>query len=243
MGLLSKLFCKEEPPTAPVPPTPTPPAEEDKYVPFSQERRSITVTCAGCGAQKETESRYLLGDWRMFSVHLKATGNKYDNVVVCRTCRPLFDAATAKRDDEYNAACAPYKKAHDKAARHQRDWDQANPRPKIPSYVTKETWIRRITCGCCGKVVDQEFDISKTPGSIGWPWLVGKRFGSKVCPDCYDKPEHVALRERLEEIAALREEQVGHRFREADKLRPPFSYPEFPTTARMTDRIKRWFSL
>ena len=52
MGLLSKLFCKEEPPTASSVPAPTASTDEP-YIPFV-ERRFVTVTCVGCGALRST---------------------------------------------------------------------------------------------------------------------------------------------------------------------------------------------
>jgi hypothetical protein len=174
---------------------------------------------------------------------LKHTGRKYDNVVVCRECRPVFDEAYSRRDAEYHAACADWRKAHNEASKYQTDWSRVNPKPKVPSYKTSESWIRRITCGCCGAVVEQEFEISKTPGALAWPWLVAKKFGVKVCPDCYAKPEHAALREALEEHDKKRDAQVGWRFREAEKLRPAWQYPELPAPLRLTEKIKRWFGL
>lgn len=153
----------------------------------------------------------------------------------------MFDEAHRKRIEEYESECGAWRTAYDAASRYQQDWTRVNPRPKVPSYKTTESWIRRIACGCCGAVVDQEFSISKTPGSLDWPWLVGKKFGTKVCPDCYDKPEHVALREALEEHDRTRDAQVGGRFREAEKLRPAWRYPELPAPLRLTERIKRWF--
>lgn len=169
------------------------------------------------------------------------TGKKYDNIVVCAGCRPMFDDANRKRDEEYNAACLPWREANNKAHKYRADWERVNPPPKVPRYQTTEVWIRRITCGCCGKNVDQEFPLSKTPGTVAWPWLLTKKHGIKVCPDCYDLPEHVALREALAELDRLRDEQVGRYFREVEKLRPAWQYPELPAPLRLTERIKRWF--
>jgi hypothetical protein len=241
MGLLSKLFCKEEPPTASSVPAPTASTDEP-YVPFV-ERRYVTVTCAGCGAQKEAPSQYELGDWRTFTLMLKPDGVKRETVVSCKACRPVFDEAVLKRDVAYKEAMRPYHAEQGVVNQYRHNWDRVNPRPKLPAYPTKEVWVRRTVCGCCGLKDEREVEISKTPGSVSWP-RVGERWGgAKVCPACYDKPEHVALRSTLDELQERRDAQVSWRYREAAKLSVPWPCPEFPAGARLTERLKKAFGL
>ena len=241
MGLLSKLFCKEEPPTAPSVPAPTASMDEP-YVAVVQ-RRSVFVTCAGCGTQKEAPSQYELGEWRTFTLTLKPDGRKRETVIACKACRPVFDEAVLKRDVAYKQAMQPFHQEQGKVKQYQADWDRVNPRPKLPTYPTKEVWVRRTVCGCCGQNEEQEVDIHKTPAPASWPRVAARWGGAIVCPECYDKPEHIALRAALDELQERRDAQVGWRYREAAKLSVPWPYPEFPSGTRMTARIKKAFGL
>lgn len=240
MSLLSKLFCKEEPTAAPVPPEP--PVEPD-YVPFGPAKCSVTATCAGCGIQKEIPSQYRLGDWRVFNVVFDPSGRKYDSLLACADCKSVFQDALRARDEEYQRACVPHRAEYEEARRYQANWELVNPRPKFPNYPTKEVWVRRTVCGCCGKTDEREVAISQTPGPIDWPRVTPKYGGVKVCPECFDRPDHVALRAELEEREELRNQQVGEYFRSADELRPNWSWPKLPDNWRTTARLKRKFGL
>jgi hypothetical protein len=215
---------------------------DEPYVAVVQ-RRSVFVTCAGCGTQKEAPSQYELGDWRTFTLMLKPDGRKRETVIACKACRPVFDEAVLKRDVAYKQAMQPFHQEQGKVKQYQTDWDRVNPRPKLPTYPTKEVWVRRTVCGCCGLNAEQEVDIHKTPGAPSWPRVAARWGGAIVCPECYEKPEHIALRAALEELQERRDAQVGWRYREAAKLSVPWPCPEFPSGTRMTARIKKAFGL
>jgi hypothetical protein len=239
MGLLSKLFCKEEPTTAPVSPDPV---TEEPYRPFGTPKSSQIATCAGCGAQKEVPSRYQVLPWRLVSVRV-SDKDKYDNIVVCPDCIPVWAAAEEKRDRQYALASRPFKAAHAAAQAYLQNWLRENPRPDFKNYPTRETWIRRITCGCCGRTEEAECPAHRTPGPFDWPQVWGRYCGSKVCPECYALPEHAEMRAHREAYEARKDRTVGDRFRKANSLKPDWTYPDLPSGWRMTDRIKRSFSL
>jgi hypothetical protein len=206
-------------------------------------KTSVTATCAGCGVQKEIPSQYRLGDWRLFSVILEPNSRKYDTLLACVDCRPRFEAAVKERDEAYQIALKPFRAAYSEAQRYQANWDMVNPRPKTPSYLTRVCWARRTVCGCCGLIDEREVELAKTPGPIDWPRLLGKHGGPQVCPSCFDRPDHAALRQALEDLAERRNAQVGGHFRKAEELRPSWTYPKLSAGWRMTARIKRWFGL
>ena len=180
--------------------------------------------------------------WRLVSVRVNDK-DKYDNIVVCETCRPVWDAAEKKRDEAYSIAIRPFKAAHAAAQAFLNDWFRANPRPDLSNYPTKEVWIRRITCGCCGRTEEVECDAHRTPGPIDWPQVWGRYGGSRVCQECFAKPEHARMRSHMEGYEARKDRCVGVRFREAAKLKPDWPCPALPSGWRMTERIKRSFNL
>jgi hypothetical protein len=158
-------------------------------------------------------------------------------------CRPIFETATKERDEAYQIALKPHSAAYEEARRYQADWDRVNPRPKTPNYVTKDCWTRRTVCGCCGLIDEREVKLAETPGRLDWPRVLGKHGGPQVCPACFDRPDHAALRQSLDDRAEKRNAQVGGCFRKAEELRPSWTYPKLPDEWRMTARIKRRFGL
>jgi len=224
MGLLRKLFCKEEPQPAPLP-EPAPLADDrPAYVARSPVTYRNDCTCVMCG-RIESVKGYSSdrGGWKTFH----GCGFPAGGVEACPSCREAVaswiadvERHNADRDLRQRANRTP-------AYAAQRAWDAANPAPAYTYRPSTFIFIRRTTCGGCGRVEDHEGKQHELPS---WPdgWQrVTPRHGPVVCPDCYEK--HEPLREAQKKWAAERDLWVGGFFRAADEGLPPAQKLKLPS--------------
>lgn len=224
MGLLRKLFCKEEPQPAPAH---TPEAAEDTrpvYAARSPYRYIQTLTCFWCGCSEEVEGSSSRGPdgWKAFH----GMGLPNGHIEACPRCRPkvtdqINDVAFAHAHRE-----AEQRKRRGPAYVAQRAWDAAHPAPKLNVPNSTFIFIRRTTCGACGLQVDHEGKQHELPSwPPGWERVCDDR-GPVVCPDCYDKNE--AIRVATKKHRTDRELWVGGYFRAADEGLPPIRKLKLP---------------
>lgn len=226
MGLLRKLFCKEEPKPAPEPePQPlldTRPA----YVP----RRSLPyrqeLTCVSCGKSEEVETyKRTPSGWKDFYGWSSHIGP----VEVCPACRSSVLERQKSVEAENDARQALQAKRRVKAYKLQAAWDRTCPRPTAISRP-EVTFIRRTTCGGCSRVVEQEGLPHKLPPAPE-DWLPPHgRARHVVCPDCYAK--FAPYREALQAWREERDLWIGGAFRAADEGLPPLKRLALPSRWR-----------
>ena len=224
MGLLRKLFCKEEPQPAHVP-TPEPAADtRPVYTARSCYRHIHTRTCYWCGVSEQVEGYASTSQcgWKAYY----GNGFPSGHVEVCARCRPEVNSlledvryANERREEQQKKQRAP-------AYAAQRAWDAAHPMPKLTAPPASFIFIRRTTCGACGLQVDHEGKQHELPSwPPGWKPVCGDR-GPVVCGTCYEKNE--PLRAAMKQYKEDRDLWVGGYFRAADEGLPPIRKIKLP---------------
>lgn len=215
MGLLSKLFCKEEPTAAPEPSPVLPADERPEYIPFGATHYRTEATCVRC-AKVEIIDRYGgKSGWKVFNGFC----GKPQGVIACPDCSPEVQRWVLKsKADNLARDRQQHHNRHD-AYKAQHAWDALHPRPHPNTKNSTFVFVRRTTCGECGKVEEIEGPQHKLPSwPEGWRQISEYR-GPMVCPDCYEK--FAPFREELAQWKKDRDTWVGGFFRAADLGLPP----------------------
>ena len=226
MGLLRKLFCKEEPKAAPEP-EPEPGLEtRPEYVPRRNLPYRKELTCVWCGTSEEVDAyNRKPGGWKEFY----GDGLPLGGVEACPACRTAEDEWKKSVEAENEARQARQAKRRVPAYELQRAWDQARPRSTVIDRATA-TFIRRTTCGGCGRVVEHEGPLHKLPPPPT-DWLPPHgQARHAVCPDCYASA--APFRETLRAWKEERDLWIGGAFRAADDGLPPIKRLVLPSRWR-----------
>jgi hypothetical protein len=136
-----------------------------------------------------------------------------------------YDRLRKKADAEHNEANAEHRRLAQEAQRRLNVWSAINPKPSAPAMATKEVWVRRITCGGCGRTDESVVDLSKGKAparAAGWERLFDG-YGPVVCPDCI--LAHQGRRAEFEAWKKNKDEAVARHFRVANAVRVPYRYP------------------